>query len=210
MSESASQSTSKLTRKAKWASFMEDRWSELFDHPKSVGTSEYEMIFLSSCGTQGNFGWVPGFLYIITMCMKPLNPSSRSRILEYFFHFLSGLIYCAELNSNSKCSTEGSEEDPSPTFRDHEVYFYIWDELLAQLRALLFDPSKSRIKDLPKPEYLNMWHGIEKDCIKLIISKLGLYILNTVGPLIHPFEQDVDEIQNCFAQAYRYGPPPCK
>jgi hypothetical protein len=206
-SKPASKSAAKPTLKTSWATFMEARWSELFDHPNSEGTSEYGTIFLASYGTKGNFGWVPGFLYLITMCMKPLSPSSRSRVLEYFFHLLSGIIYCAELTTNPQCSTEGSEDDSSPAFRDYEVYGYLWDELLAQLHALHFDPKKSSIKDLPKPEYLNIWHGIEKDCIELIISGLGLYILNMVGPFLHASEKDIEDIRYCYAQAYRYGPP---
>jgi hypothetical protein len=179
---------------------MDNRWSELFDHPESEGTSEYSTIFLASYGTEGNFGWVPGFLYLITMCMKPLSPSSRSRVLEYFFHLLSGIIYCAELNTNPKCTTEGSEDDTSLAYRDHEVYGSLWDELLAQLRALLFDPKKSAVKDLPKPEYLSMWHGIEKDCISLIVSGFGLYILNMAGPMLRASEKDIEDIRFCFAR----------
>ena len=136
--KSASKSIAKPAPKTTWASFMESRWSDLYDHPNSEGTSEYETIFLASSGTEGNFGWVPGFLYLITMCMKPLEPfkpQQGPRVLTSTFSLALSIV----LN-----------------------YKQIPNALLKDPRMIL--PLPTEIMKFMALSGMNYWHSYEPSC----------------------------------------------
>jgi hypothetical protein len=132
-STSASNSTSRPMSKERWNSFMDTRWEELFTHPESPAMTEYQLLELEPLdGSRhiSNFCWVPSLLYVITRRMGMLSHRSRRRVIEYFFHLLSGVIYALKLFEDGVVT----QDDPCDV-RIDEVYAYIWKEVSSQSKT---------------------------------------------------------------------------
>jgi len=119
--------------------------------------------------------------------MGMLSHRSRRRVIEYFFHLLSGVIYALELFEDGVVT----QDDPCDV-RIDEVYAYIWKEVSSQLRAIEFDPTKDSEHDLPNPEYVDLWDDTEKDCIKMICGALRHYLCS-VDDTYKTQDDDSDE-----------------
>lgn len=200
-----------------WGSFMKSRWTLLVDSNKYryLECYDYEVI-QRTMNSNDVLECSDGLFYLILVSVSRLRGLSRTIVTEYAFHLLASLWLVSQIQAKH-AEDEDLEEhfkdneeywevygsEPCPDAEDQRVYAELWDEIIAQFRALTFNPRKTSRENLPKSEYLSLWHGAEKASLKLIISSFGIIVRNLAKPVLHVSDQDSKDLIECFTSTLR-------